>query len=41
MYNGYTVGGLSIADLDNDGTNEFIVAIYEANYCEIYTMEKK
>ena len=40
VYTGYTAGGLSIADLNNDGTNEFIIAIYEANLCEIFTMKK-
>ena len=39
LYKGYTVGGISIADLDNDGKNEFMIAIYEANYCEIYAVD--
>jgi hypothetical protein len=39
LYSGYTAGGLSIADINNDGVNEFIIAIYEANYLEIFTLE--
>jgi hypothetical protein len=40
LYTGFTVGGMAIADLDQDGINEFIVAIYEANKCDVFTMEK-
>lgn len=33
-----TVGGISIADINNDGVNEFAVAVYEKNVCYIYTL---
>ncbi len=32
-----TVGGVSVADIDGDGFNEFIIAIYEANSCFLFS----
>ena len=33
-----TVGGISIADINNDGVNEFAVAVYEKNACFVFTL---
>ena len=41
FYQGYTVGGSSIADIDGDGFVEIIVAIYEANKCDVFTLAPK
>lgn len=38
-YKGDTVGGLAVADIDNDGYAEFSVPLYEANKIEIYTFK--
>ena len=32
-----TVGGIDIADIDNDGYSEMIIPVYEKNLCFIYT----
>jgi hypothetical protein len=37
LYQGFTVGGSSIADIDCDGFAEIVVAIYESNQCYVYT----
>lgn len=33
-----TVGGISIADINGDGVNEFVVAIYEKGLCYVFTL---
>jgi hypothetical protein len=37
LYQGYTVGGTSVADVDNDGYAEIIVPAYESNKAYVYT----
>lgn len=36
-----TVGGITIADLNGDGVNEFAVAVYEKNVCYVFTLVTK
>ena len=36
-YKGYTVGQISIADINNDGYSDFVVPLYEGNSVKIYT----
>lgn len=36
-----TVGGITIADINQDGVNEFAVAVYEKNFVDVYTFDIK
>lgn len=37
LYKGFTIGGISIADVNGDGINEIIIAVYESNKCYVYS----
>ena len=41
LYKGYTVGGISVADINNDGYSEFTVPIYEGKAVKVYTFAPK
>ena len=37
-FDGDTIGGMSLADINNDGFMEVAIAIYERNQCVVFTL---